>query len=56
MSVEIYTKRLPILLRSSLRKELGRNEEPSASIIDSQSVKSIEMSRDIAGFDGGKKN
>ncbi len=43
-------------LRSSLRKELGRNEEPSASIIDSQSIKSIEMSRDIAGFDGGKKN
>jgi hypothetical protein len=34
---------------------MGRNEEPSAAIIDSQSVKATEMSGHIATFDGGKK-
>lgn len=43
-------------LRGQLRKKLGRNEEPSASIIDSQSVKSTEMCGHIATFDGGKKS
>ena len=43
-------------LRRQLRKELGRNEEPSAGIIDSQSVKETEMSGHISTYDGGKKN
>jgi putative transposase len=43
-------------LRRKLRKKIDRNEEPSAAIIDSQSVKATEMSGNIATFDGGKKN
>ena len=31
-------------LRSDLRKKLGRNEEPSAAIVDSQSVKTVDQS------------
>lgn len=43
-------------LRSFLRIAMNRNEDPSAAIIDSQSVKATEMSGYIATFDGGKKN
>jgi putative transposase len=38
-----------------LRKNNGRNEEPSAGIIDSQSVKGTAESAEESGFDGGKK-
>ena len=42
-------------VRRMLRKENGRNEEPSAGIIDSQSVKGTAESAEESGFDSGKK-
>jgi putative transposase len=37
------------------RKQAGRSPEPSYSLIDSQSVKTVSSSEEM-GFDGGKKN
>lgn len=37
-----------------VRKELGRNEKPSAGIMDSQTVKGTPESAKESGFDGGK--
>ena len=42
------------ILHRSLRKELGRNENPSAAMIDSQTVKGTPESVKESGFDGGK--
>jgi len=41
-------------IRQHLREKRGRNQEPSAAIIDSQSVKGTPESSIESGFDGGK--
>jgi putative transposase len=43
-------------LRKQVRVQMGREEEPSAAIIDSQSIKTSPVRGTERGFDGGKKN
>lgn len=43
-------------LRKQVRTQMGREEEPSAAIIDSQSIKTSPVRGIERGFDGGKKN
>lgn len=43
------------LLVEKIRKSKGKNEEPSAGIIDAQSVKNTLVSFEDKGFDAGKK-
>lgn len=43
-------------LRKHVRTQMGREEEPSAAIIDSQSIKTSPVRGHERGFDGGKKN
>ncbi len=49
-------QRLSHRLRDRLRRHAGRSAQPTAAIVDSQSVKSAEWAGPLeVGFDGGKK-
>ena len=43
-------------LRKDVRVQMGREEEPSAAIIDSQSIKTSPVPGVERGYDAGKKN
>lgn len=43
-------------VRREVRTQMGRDPEPSAAIIDSQSIKTSPVRGSERGFDGGKKN
>jgi transposase len=52
---KVTEKILPVV-RTQLRVQEGRNPEPSAGLIDSQSVKGADtVGRDSRGYDAGKK-
>ena len=48
-------ERIHTTLRKQTREKMGRDPEPSAAIIDSQSIKTSAVRGDERGYDGGKK-
>jgi hypothetical protein len=46
--------RIHEVLRRAVRTQAARHPEPSAVIMDSQSIKTTEESGVIKGYDGGK--
>jgi Transposase DDE domain len=52
----LYTEVMLAALREQARVQQGRNPQPSAGIIDSQSVKGADtVGHDSRGYDAGKK-
>jgi len=45
-----------VTLRMQMRIKQGRNPEPSAAVIDSQSIKTSPVRGPLKGYDPGKKN
>ena len=42
-------------LHAAKRERVGRDADPSAAVMDAQSVKTVEESAPISGYDGGKQ-